>query len=132
MVAATSVMDALFMQQVCGQQGLAQGVDQGGALGPADMVALAAAYPLVFIQVSHITDILSLHINGQFSPFQTCLLWLQSFKLQSGFPNNGQTFTLSCMLLKRVLPLLLVVLACTRVQFGLPLASKCTLLFVLS
>lgn len=36
--------------QVCGQQGLAQGVDQGGALGPADMVALAAAYPLVFIQ----------------------------------------------------------------------------------
>jgi hypothetical protein len=54
-------MDALFMQQVCGQQGLAQGVDQGGALGPADMVALAAAYPLVFIQVSHITDILSIH-----------------------------------------------------------------------
>ncbi|DBA65870.1 TPA: hypothetical protein ACH3X2_002900 [Trebouxia sp. C0005] len=36
--------------QVCGQQGLGQGVDQGGALGPADMVALAAAYPLVFIQ----------------------------------------------------------------------------------
>ncbi|KAL0034310.1 hypothetical protein WJX77_008680 [Trebouxia sp. C0004] len=36
--------------QVCGQQGLAQGVDHGGALGPADMVALAAAYPLVFIQ----------------------------------------------------------------------------------
>ncbi|KAA6418658.1 MAG: hypothetical protein FRX49_11311 [Trebouxia sp. A1-2] len=31
-------------------QGLGQGVDQGGALGPADMVALAAAYPLVFIQ----------------------------------------------------------------------------------
>ena len=66
MVAATSVMDALFMQQVCGQQGLAQGVDQGGALGPADMVALAAAYPLVFIQVSHITDILSLHQRSIF------------------------------------------------------------------
>ncbi len=54
-------MDALLMQQVCGQQGLAQGVDQGGALGPADMIALAAAYPLVFIQVSHIPDILSTH-----------------------------------------------------------------------
>ena len=38
-------------EQVCGQQGLTEGVDQGGALGPADMVALAAAYPLVFIQV---------------------------------------------------------------------------------
>ncbi len=60
-MAAASVMDALLMQQVCGQQGLAQGVDQGGALGPADMIALAAAYPLVFIQVSHIPDILSTH-----------------------------------------------------------------------
>ena len=39
--------------QVCGQQGLAQRLDQGGALGPADMVALAAAYPLLFIQVTH-------------------------------------------------------------------------------
>ena len=58
---AASVMDGLLMQQVCGQQGLAQGVDQGGALGPADMVALAAAYPSVFIQVSHIPDILSTH-----------------------------------------------------------------------
>ena len=58
---AASVMDGLLMQQVCGQQGLAQGVDQGGALGPADMVALAAAYPLVFIQVSNITEILSIH-----------------------------------------------------------------------
>ena len=60
LLAAASVMDGLLMQQVCGQQGLAQGVDQGGALGPADMVALAAAYPLVFIQVPHITDILSI------------------------------------------------------------------------
>lgn len=37
-------------REVCGQQGLAQGLDQGGALGPADMVALAAAYPIIFIQ----------------------------------------------------------------------------------
>lgn len=44
--------------QVCGQQGLAQGLDQGGALGPADMVALAAAYPLLFIQVTHLFDLL--------------------------------------------------------------------------
>ncbi|KAL3132686.1 hypothetical protein ABBQ32_009199 [Trebouxia sp. C0010 RCD-2024] len=40
----------LDFEQVCGQQGLAPGLDQGGALGPADMVALAAAYPLLFIQ----------------------------------------------------------------------------------
>ncbi|KAL3157103.1 hypothetical protein ABBQ38_001348 [Trebouxia sp. C0009 RCD-2024] len=40
----------LHFEQVCGQQGLAPGLDQGGALGPADMVALAAAYPLLFIQ----------------------------------------------------------------------------------
>lgn len=31
-------------------QGLSQGVDQGGALGPADMVALAATYPFIFIK----------------------------------------------------------------------------------
>ena len=41
----------MCVAQVCGQQGLVQGLDQGGALGPADMVALAAAYPIVFIQV---------------------------------------------------------------------------------
>lgn len=33
-------------------QGLSQGVDHGGALGPADMVALAAAYPFIFIKAS--------------------------------------------------------------------------------
>ena len=42
--------------QVCGQQGLTQGLDQGGALGPADMVALAAAYPLLFIQVTSLSS----------------------------------------------------------------------------
>lgn len=44
----------LWLGQVCGQHGLTQGLDQGGALGPADMVALAAAYPLLFIQVTHL------------------------------------------------------------------------------
>ena len=42
--------------QVCGQHSLAQGLDQGGALGPADMVALAAAYPLLFIQVIDLSN----------------------------------------------------------------------------
>lgn len=49
-----SVMLCLY--QVCGQQGLTQGLDQGGALGPADMVALAAAYPLIFIQVTPLSS----------------------------------------------------------------------------
>ncbi len=35
--------------QLAGQRRLRQGVDRGGALGPADALALAAAFPLLFV-----------------------------------------------------------------------------------
>ena len=43
-------MHGAFVSLLVVLQGLSQGVDQGGALGPADMVALAAAYPFIFIK----------------------------------------------------------------------------------
>lgn len=72
--------------QVCGQQGLAPGLDQGGALGPADMVALAAAYPLLFIQVHHQLTLQSM-----------CWLWSQpQYRFVSHDPSPARNLVELC------------------------------------
>lgn len=64
-------MDVAFVSLLVVVQGLSQGVDQGGALGPADMVALAAAYPFIFIKVSPLVGKLTPP-----QPSQCILFWV--------------------------------------------------------
>ena len=64
-------MHVAFMSLLVVLQGLSQGVDQGGALGPADMVALAAAYPFIFIKASPLVSKLTPHPS-------LCVLFLGS------------------------------------------------------
>jgi hypothetical protein len=46
----------VVLLQVCGQQGLMRGLDDGGALGPADLLSLAKAFPIIYLTVRHLTS----------------------------------------------------------------------------